>query len=89
MRKEKILRLEGRENCYTVSHNCWVKDNTIFYKENKDGTYLVLIDWAPFSYRTKILVSSMNERAKSLIKETLGLNTYYYRGFEEIRWVRI
>ena len=89
MRKVRIISLEGRENCYSIKHNCWVKNATIYYTQNKKGTYTVMVDWEPFAYKTEIIISTMDDRGKELIKETLGLNTYYYSGFKEIRWIRI
>ncbi len=90
MKKIMILSKTGRER-RVVGYEACVYDNKILYKQLPDGTYYVLVKWGSrdawqkrgvIPQKTEIVINSMGNRAKALIKEDLGI-------IQNVRWVNI
>ena len=81
MKKIMILSKTGRER-RVMGYEAPVYDNKILYKALPDGNYYVLVKWGSraawekhgvIPQKTEIVINSMGNRAKAMIKEDLGI----------------
>ena len=90
MKKIMILSKTGRER-RVMGYETPVYDNKILYKALPDGNFYVLVKWGSrdawekrgiIPQKTEIVINSMGNRAKAMIKEDLGI-------INNVNWINI
>ena len=90
MSKIQILSKTGRDGGYTFANEKPLMDNRIYYKKSLNGNYEVFARWGYRGYikngvmpeKTHIVINSMSQTAKSLIKDSLGIS-------HNVKWVEV